>query len=254
MTRILAITNHKGGVGKTTTSINLGAALVKNGRKVLLIDLDPQANLTTSLGITDRVGKTIYEALKNQVHIFGTIVQVKEGMAVIPGCMELSNAEVELSTVAGREYLLSEMLEPIKMNYDIIILDCPPSLGILTMNALGAATHMLITMQSEYLAMQGFQKLEEVLGMIKKRINPGLEVLGIVLTLYDHRKKLHKEIFQQVQDTFSYKIFETKIRDNITLAEAPKAGKDIFAYDANCHGAKDYWQLALELENLLATP
>ncbi|MCS6904628.1 MAG: ParA family protein [Bacteroidia bacterium] len=251
---IIAITNHKGGVGKTTTTINLGAALAQLGFKVLLIDMDPQANLTTSLNIKDRAGKTIYEGLKGTAHPFNLVVNVKDNLFVIPSSIELSNAEVELSAIAGREYLLAELIDPIKINYDFILIDCPPSLGILTLNAFTAAKYLLIAMQSEYLALQGFSKLGESMQVIKKRINSELEILGVLLTLYDARKNLHKDINAQVESYFGEKVFQTKIRDNITLAEAPKAGKDIFSYDASCNGAKDYLDLAHEVLTRLSIP
>jgi chromosome partitioning protein len=251
---IIAITNHKGGVGKTTTTINLGAALAKLGFRVLLIDLDPQANLTTSLMVTDRAGKTIYEGLKGGAHPFNLTVNIKDNLNIIPSSIELSNAEVELSAIAGREYLLAELLDPIKINYDFILIDCPPSLGILTLNAFTAAKYLLITMQSEYLALQGFSKLGDSIQIVKKRINSELEILGVVLTLYDSRKNLHKDITAEVEKYFGDKVFNAKIRDNITLAEAPKAGKDIFSYDSSCNGAKDYLELAHELLTKLSIP
>lgn len=247
MAHILSVTNHKGGVGKTTTTINLGAGLRERGQRVLLIDLDPQANLTTSLGLYDREGKTLYEALKGEEHLFGVVANVRHHLAVLPASMDLSSLEVELSTVAGREYILSELLESILVNYDFILIDCPPSLGILTLNALSASHALILTLQAEYLALQGLNKLEDTLKLIQKRINPQLTILGVLVTLYDNRKNLHRTTVDSVRERFGEKVFETQIRDNITLAEAPRAGKDIFSYDRNCNGARDYLAMADEV-------
>lgn len=250
MTRIIALVNQKGGVGKTTSTINIAAGLAKLNRRALAIDLDPQANLTCSVGIpAHELTKTIYEGLKGELPLSEIRQETKGGFDVIPANIELSGAELELSSQAGRELLLKEALTPLAGQYDYILLDCPPSLGILTLNALTTATEIFITLQTEYLAMQGMSKLIQTIQIIQRRLNSDLVVTGIIGTLYDNRRTLNREIIDKIREYFSDKLFNTLIRDNIALAEAPSFGLDIFSYKKDSNGAKDYLSLCQEIIN-----
>ena len=245
--KIIALVNQKGGVGKTTSTINIGAGLSSLGKKVLLIDLDPQANLTYSLGIeAHKLNKTIYELLKGEASI-KEVIQNKNGLDIIPSSIDLSGAEIELSGTAGRELLLKEALADIKDKYDYILLDCPPSLGLLTLNGLTTAKQVYIPLQTEYLALQGMSKLLQTIEIIKKRLNPNLEITGIIGTLYDKRKRLNNEVIDKIKEHFKSKLFNTMIRDNISLAEAPSYGQDIFTYKKDSYGAIDYLKLSKEI-------
>ncbi len=238
--------NQKGGVGKTTSTVNIGAGLNKLGKRVLLIDLDPQANLTYSLGIQGHdLRKTIYELLKGQISTSDVIVE-KNGLQVIPASLDLSGAEIELSGMAGREFLLRESLTKLS-DLDYVLLDCPPSLGLLTLNSLVAADEVYIPVQSEFLALQGMSKLLQTVEIVQKRLNPSLEITGIIGTRYDSRKTLNKEVVQKIQSYFGAKLFKTLIRDNVALAEAPSHGQDIFAYKSDSNGAEDYLKLCKEI-------
>lgn len=241
---IYAVVNHKGGVGKSTSTINLGAALAKRGKKVLLVDLDPQANLTQSLGIKNPE-ITIYENLKGEKLL--APVEYKNNLYVLPSSLDLSAAEMELSSEPGREYILKDILEQLIKKFDYILIDCPPSLGILTINALAASKYVLIPMQAEYLAMRGLAKLTDTIKKIQKRLNPNLEIGGLFLTQYDARKILNRDIAGNISDFFEDKLLNTTISSNVALAEAPSQGKDIFSYNKNCKGALDYNDLCAEL-------
>lgn len=246
MTRVIALVNQKGGVGKTTSTINIGAALSKLGRRVLLIDLDPQGNLTTSLGIaTHELNNTIHEVLKGET----TAAQaaVKGAYDIIPSDIRLSGAELELSGQPGREMILKEALEPIMDNYDYIIIDCPPSLGLITLNGLTAARETFIPLQAEFLALNGMAQLLNTIKAVQKRLNPKLEISGIITTMYDSRKNLNKEVLEKIHEYFPEKAFKTLIRNNVALAEAPSFGKDIFEYRADSNGAEDYKNLTTEV-------
>ena len=246
MGKIIAMSNHKGGVGKTTSTVNIGAGLStgKHGKKVLLIDLDPQANLTQSLDIL-KPEFTVYGALKGEYPL--TPIEVTPKLHVIASTLDLSGAEVELSAEAGREFILKDLVEPLKKNYDYILIDCPPSLGLLTINALTTADQVYIPLQTQYLAVQGLTKLIEVVEKIKKRLNKKLELGGVILTQFDARKTLDRDIAATIQGHFKAKVFKTKIRNTVALAEAPSQGKDIFRYDSNSMGAKDYGDLCKEI-------
>jgi chromosome partitioning protein len=248
----IALINQKGGVGKTTSTVNLGVALAKRGKRVLLIDLDPQAHMTISLGVgTDEdkpLKHTVYDVLKGDATADEAIYE-REGdfpVWVLPASLDLSAAEIELSGQAGREFLLREAMESIH-GYDYILIDCSPSLGLLTLNALTYSQYLLIPLQVEYLALQGIAKLIEVVNVIKKRLNKNLEVFGVFATRFDSRKNLSREIMAKVQDYFGDKLFTTKIHDNVSVAEAPSHGKTVFEYKPECVGAKDYLDLADEL-------
>ena len=243
MGRIIAISNHKGGVGKTTTAVNLGAGLARSGRKILLVDLDPQANLSHCFGVT-KPETTIYEALKGEEDF--KPIPIFENLEIAASNLDLAGAEMELNSEAGREYLLDEILTPVKDNYDYVIIDCPPSLGLLTLNAFTCADEVIIPIQAHFLAIKGLTKIIDVINKVKRRINKKLEISGVVITLYDHRKILHREIEETVKTYFKDKVYETKIRQNIALAEAPAQGLDIFRYSISSKGADDYFDLTEE--------
>ncbi len=244
MGKIIAISNHKGGVGKTTSALNIGAGLSKLKKKVLLIDLDPQANLTQSLGIKEPENN-IYGVIKN---IYAPeLIKINKNLFLIPSVSELSGAELELSAEAGREFLLKEVIEPLSSNYDFIVIDCPPSLGLLTINAFTASDFILIPMQAEYLALQGIGKLLGLMDKIKKRLNTRLEIGGIFITQFDKRKVLNRYVCDTIEEHFKGKLFKTKIRNNIALAEAPNEGTDIFTYQPDSNGADDYLRLSKEI-------
>ncbi len=248
--RVISLVNQKGGVGKTTTTKNLGAGLVREGKRVLLIDLDPQANLTYSLGIrpeNDESMRTMYEVLKGTAQLKDIILPHANGLKLAPAHINLSASELELTSQAGRELILKEALRPVLHDYDYILIDCAPSLGILTLNALVASREVLIPLQTEFLAMQGMSKLLETLSLVKQRLNHDIEVTGIIGTMYDGRKNLSGEIVASVRTHFGDKLFKTLIRSNVSLAEAPSYGQDIFTYKADSIGAEDYKALAKEV-------
>lgn len=236
--------NHKGGVGKTTSTINIGAGMVELGRKVLLIDLDPQANLTVSLGIP-RQDVTIYEAIRGESELVP--YQIKENYDVITSSLDLSGAEMELANEAGREFILRELFEPLMEEYDYIIIDCPPSLGLLTLNALTCSDYVYIPLQTEFLALQGLAKLKQVVDKVRFRLNKKLQIGGVIATMYDARKVLNRDVVETIRKYFGDKVFDTYIRDNISLAEAPSQRKDIFSYSPKSNGAEDYLALCREI-------
>jgi len=244
MAQILAVSNHKGGVGKTTSTINIGAALANKDKKVLLVDLDPQANLTQSLHIKNPE-ISIYDNLRGEKVVHP--LEVRKNLYVLPSSLDLSAAEVELSSEPGREYILKDILVRVSESFDYVLIDCPPSLGLLTINALTAANKVIIPLQAEYLPLRGLAKLSEIIKKIKTRINPGLEIGCVFLTQYDARKVLNRDVAASVRDFFGDKLLEAKISNNIALAEAPSQGKDIFLYNKNCKGAVDYKVLCEEL-------
>lgn len=246
MAKIIALVNQKGGTGKTTSTINIAAGLFNKGYKVLTIDLDAQGSLTASLGIeTYNNPNTIYEALNGQIKAKDCII--KKTFDIIPADIRLSGAEIELSSTPGRETILKEVLDPIVNIYDYILIDCPPSLTLLTLNGLVAAKEIYITLQPEYLALLGMSQLIKTIETVKKRLNPDLEVTGIIITMYDSRKILNKEVIESVETYFKGKLFNTRIRNNVALAEAPAQGLDIFSYKANSNGAEDYSNLVDEI-------
>jgi chromosome partitioning protein len=244
MSKIISISNHKGGVGKTTSTINIGAGLNKLGKKVLLIDLDPQANLSQSLGIIEPE-TTIYGAIKGDYSL--QPLEILKGLEIIPSTLDLSGAEIEISGEAGREYILKELLEPIRASYNYILIDTPPSLGLLTINAFTASDEVFIPLQSQYLALQGLSKLIEIINKIKKRLNKELRIGGVIITQYDNRKILNRDVSTTIEAHFKDEVFKTKIRDNIALAEAPSQGLDIFRYQPKSYGAEDYLNLSNEI-------
>lgn len=245
MTKVISIINHKGGVGKTTTTANLGGALTQKGYRVLLVDLDGQANLTMSLGLSSDLNETIYSSMKSGKSF--PVYKNKEGLEIVPSCLDLSAIETELMNEPVRELILKSLLENIRDRYDYILIDCPPSLSLLSLNALTASDGIIIPVQPQYLAMRGMDKLVNIINKVKSRINPSLSIYGILITMYDGRTNLNKSISEIVEETFHGKVFTTYIRNNINLAEAQANGKDIFHYDSKCNGAIDYMNLCNEL-------
>lgn len=247
--KTIAFTNQKGGVGKTTSTINVGAGLCLQGKKVLLVDLDPQANLTYSLRMnSQRLDTTIYDVLKGRTNPSEAIIS-HNGFDILPSSIDLSGAEMEFANEPARETLLKNTLGKVADGYDYVLIDCPPNLGLLTLNAFTAVNEVFIVLQSEYLALHGLSKLMDVIKVVKERLNPEIEISGIICTLFDGRKNLNKEVVDHIQDYFGDKVFNTLIRDNVALAEAPSHHKTIFEYDPESHGAKDYMSLAKEIRN-----
>ncbi len=244
MGKIISLLNHKGGVGKTTSAINIAAGLAELGKQVLLLDLDAQANVGLSLGIP-RQKFTIYQALRGESELIP--VNYKKNFDVVTSSLDLSGAEMELINEAGREYILRELLEGVVSDYDYIILDCPPSLGLLTLNALTSSDYVYIPLQTQFLALQGLAKMKQVIDKVRFRLNKKLEIGGVIATMYDARKVLNRDVVETIKKYFGDKVFNTLIRNNIALAEAPAQRMDIFSYSPNSNGAKDYLGLCQEI-------
>ena len=244
--KIIAIANQKAGVGKTTSAINIGAGLRQLGKRVLLIDLDPQANLTSSLGITARpASKTIYQVLKGEVP-FEAIWVDRTGMMVLPSALDLSGADLKLSGVLGREFLLRERIGR-PWGFDYILIDCPPSLGLLTLNALTAAKEIYIPLQIDVSTLQGVRKLLQMVEMVKKWLNKVLTVTGVIQTRFDPRKTLKGEVEEKIKTLIGNRVLRTEIREDLSLAEASSVGKTIFEYQPDSQGGKDYSALCNEI-------
>lgn len=245
--RTLAFLNQKGGTGKTTSTVNVGAGLARKGKKVLLVDMDPQAALTYSLGVkAHELDRAIYELLKGETTLEDVPID-RRGLHLIPANLNLSGADLELAGMPGREFLLQEALSANEVYYDYILIDCPPSLGLLSVMSLTYVGEVYIPLQTEYLALQGLARLTETVETVKKRLNPGLEISGILATRFDSRKVLNREVLAKIQEHFGTKVFKTTIRENISLAEAPSFGKTIFEYKPESHGAEDYEKLCREI-------
>ena len=247
--RAIALTNQKGGVGKTTSTANLGACLATLGRKVLAIDIDPQANLSLHFGVTAyESDASVYELLVGEAD-FARVVQRTQvsGLDILPSNINLAGAEIELVGVVGRETVLKEALSPALRNYDYILADCPPSLGLLTLNVLTTVTEVFIPVQTEFFALQGMSKLLETVEVVRKRLNRDLEVTGIIACMFDTRTNLSHEVLASIREYFADKVFDTVIRKNVKLAESPSHGKPIIHYSSGARGSRDYTALAQEV-------
>lgn len=249
MNRVIAIANQKGGVGKTTTAINLSSCLASLGKKVLALDLDPQGNMTSGLGVDkDEIEYSVYDLIIGSIEIEECICKdVLENMDVLPSNIDLSAAEIELIDVDNKEYIIKNELEKIKNNYDFIIIDCPPALSMLTLNAMTSADSILVPIQCEYYALEGLSQLIHTVNLVKERLNPDLDMDGVVFTMYDSRTNLSSQVVDNVKSHLSQKVYNTLIPRNIRLAEAPSYGKPINMYDPKSAGSESYMALAEEV-------
>ena len=242
---ICAIANQKGGVGKTTTTQNLGVVLARRGKRVLLVDLDAQGNLTDACGLEPQdMAATSYHVLDGASALSDAVQQLEEGLYLLPANIGLAVAELAFAGRMGRENLLRKALQG--AGYDYVLIDCPPSLGLLTVNALAAANGLLVPVQTEYHALAGLALMRQTVAMVVENLNPALDILGLVLTFYDGRKKLNRDVATALNDEWGDKIFSARIRDNVSLAEAPSNGQDIHTYRSTSYGAADYAALADE--------
>jgi chromosome partitioning protein len=244
MCRIISISNHKGGVGKTTSVVNIGAGLAIQGRSVLLLDLDPQANLTISYGVPES-DDNVYHAFTNNKELIP--INIKENIDIIPSSSDLAAAEIDFSSDANGTNNIAALLEPLRSNYDYILIDCPPSLGLLTLNAFTVSDEVIIPIQPHFLAVKGLAKIIEVVNKIKASVNKKVEISGVFVTMFDKRKILHKDVLDTIIMYFDDRVFQTKVRTNIALAEAPTTGQDIFEYDPHSNGAFDYARIVMEV-------
>jgi chromosome partitioning protein len=252
--RVIAIANQKGGVGKTTTAVNLAVALAESGRRVLLADLDPQGNASSGLSPREEIaaaraaGRTIYEALVGSgVSLTDVIREVRPSLGLAPATWELVGAEIELVTMEGRERRLAALLEPVVQEYNYVLIDTPPSLGILTLNALVAADSVMVPMQCEYYALEGLSALMNTIGRVKSALKPALDLEGIVLTMFDVRNRLSHEVSEEVRKHFPEKIFKSVIPRSVRLSESPSHGLSVLEYESKSAGAEGYRTLAAEL-------
>lgn len=249
MGKIIAIANQKGGVGKTTTTINLSAGLALLGKKVLTVDIDPQGNTTSGLGIDKRsLEKSVYDVLVDGLSVFQAVIPTSvEGLHLLPSTMDLAGAEIELVPTISREFKLKKALDEIRERYDFVMIDCPPSLGLLTINALTAADSLLVPIQCEYYALEGLTHLMNTFRLVQGNLNPALEIEGVVLTMFDGRTNLSIQVAEEVKRFFKGKVYRSIIARNVRLSEAPSHGKAIHAYDPKSKGAEAYAELAREV-------
>jgi chromosome partitioning protein len=250
MAKVVAVLNQKGGVGKSTTVINLGAYLAKNGHKVLVVDTDPQGNSTSGLGLDKRaLDSTLYDVLFNRAEAHKTVKKAtSHKLSVLPANEQLAGAEVEMVSEPAREFKLKGVIDNLPQNHDFVLIDCPPSLGLLSVNALAAADHVLIPVQAEYYALEGLSQLLSVVQQVKSAVNPDLNILGVILTMYDARNSLSEQVKKELDDYFGDKMFVTVIPRNVRLAEAPSFGRTIAEHDKWSKGARAYKSLAREFE------
>ena len=249
MAKVIAFSNQKGGVGKTTTCVNLAAYTARAGKRVLVVDMDPQGNASSALGFFERKDKkSVYEVLVGDIEAAGAVKKTEtEGLDIITSSGDLAGAELELAQVMiGRERVLDEKIETVKEGYDFVFIDCPPSLGLLTVNSLAAADGVVVPIQCEYFALEGLSQMMNTIKLVKKFLRPAIEVEGVVITLYDGRAKLSKGVVGEIEKVFGDKVYLTKIPRNVRLAEAPSYGKPVSDYDPKCAGAQAYEKLAEE--------
>jgi chromosome partitioning protein len=249
MALVLAIVNQKGGVGKTTTSVNLSSYLALKGKKTLLVDIDPQGNSTSGMGVEKKdLSKTVYNVLVDGISIQSTIHQSgRKNLSVCPANIDLVGAEIEMINIFSRETVLKRVFQTIQNDYDFIIMDCPPSLGLLTINALTAANGVIVPIQSEYYALEGLTQLMDTINIVKKHLNPSLDIFGVVVTMFDSRTQLSHQVAKEVQKYFGEKVFKAIIPRNVRLSEAPSFGLSINEYDSRSKGADSYEFLAKEV-------
>ncbi|MBQ6036444.1 MAG: ParA family protein [Lachnospiraceae bacterium] len=248
MGRIIAIANQKGGVGKTTTAVNLSAALAENGKKVLLIDMDPQGNATSGLGVDKNTNHTVYDLLVSNTTVKTCIREnVIQNLDLVPSTVDLAGAEIEMLDINRHEFILKKKVAGIVEQYDYLIIDCPPSLNLLTVNALTTADSVLVPIQCEFYAMEGLSQLLHTVRLVQKKLNPGLKMEGVVFTMYDARTNLSQQVVDSVKQYLQDKVYDTIIPRNVRLAEAPSHGMSILEYDSRSAGAEAYRMLAKEV-------
>ncbi len=252
MGKTIAIFNQKGGVGKTTTNVNLSACIGKKGKRVLVVDLDPQGNTTSGFGIEkNELEYTIYDVLLGEVNVEDAIIKTDfDNIDIISSATALAGAEIELTGIENREFILKDILSNINMKYDYIFIDCPPSLGMLTINSLTAVDSVLIPIQCEYYALEGVSQLMETIKLVKENLNPNLEIQGVVLSMFDGRANLSIQVVEEVKKFFKGSVYTTIVPRNVRLAEAPSHGKPVIYYDPKCRGSQAYEELAEEFIDL----
>jgi len=247
---VFAVVNQKGGVGKTTTAANMAAALSAKNKRILLVDLDAQANLSAHFGVIAEESQeqpTMYEVLKGIAKLKDIVIPIRENLSLAPASLLLSAADLELGGVIGRESLLRKSLSPLLSDYDFVIIDCPPSLGLLSLNGLVASTGVVVPVQSEFLALHGVRQLLDTIDQVRTAYNPALKIAGVLICLHDSRRRLARSVADTVREYFGELVFKTIIRTNVSLAEAPASGDSIFGYDDRSAGAEDYRALAEEI-------